>query len=270
MSNATTNANSEYEDDGERLDADLDEPTTATRHRGVFGENYSALRQLGWNGVLRLPPGEKKPPLGAKSKPLYRSLTGYSGVDCDLSELHTIATTTMWDGLGAKGNIAVRAQRGVVVGDATYDQMFLDVDDYAKGEETKTGAATIANIEAKTGVRFPPTCKISSRGPGPSGKYGYLVPAGTKLVPELPDVETVQWSHRYAVCPPSTNPQSGGTVTRAYLNAAPREGHCAGTPIDGMFAPRDCAILPAELVAELALSGGFRDVRSRNEITNAL
>ncbi|MCA1681810.1 MAG: hypothetical protein LC700_01395 [Actinobacteria bacterium] len=97
MSNATTNANSEYEDDGERLDADLDEPTTATRHRGVFGENYSALRQLGWTGVLRLPPGEKKPPLGARSKPLYRSMTGYSGVDCDLSELHTIATTTMWD-----------------------------------------------------------------------------------------------------------------------------------------------------------------------------
>jgi hypothetical protein len=33
-----------YEDDGERLDADLDGPSTATRHRGVFGENYGALR----------------------------------------------------------------------------------------------------------------------------------------------------------------------------------------------------------------------------------
>jgi len=38
MSNATTHANSEFEDDGERLDADLDEPTTATRHQGIFGE----------------------------------------------------------------------------------------------------------------------------------------------------------------------------------------------------------------------------------------
>ena len=250
-----------YEDDGERLDADLDEPTTATRHRGVFGENYSALRQVGWTGVLHLPPGRKTPPPGAKSKPLYRSLTGYSGVDCDLSELHAIATAIIHGSLGARGNIAVRAQRGIVVNGNTYDQMFLDVDDYVKGEETKTGATTIAKTEIKTGVRFPATCKISSRGDGPSGKYGYLIPAGTKLVPELrPDVETVQWFHRYAVCPPSTNPQSGGTTTRAYIDAAPRGGDCAGTPIDGMFAPQDCAILPVELVAELADSGGFRDV----------
>ncbi len=62
-----------YEDDGERLDADLDGPSTATRHRGVFGENYGALRQVGWTGVLALPPGRKTPPPGAKSKPLYRS-----------------------------------------------------------------------------------------------------------------------------------------------------------------------------------------------------
>ncbi len=148
--------NGEYADDGERLDADLDGPATPTRHQGIFGESYGTLRRLGWTGVLRLPPGTKTPPLGAKSKPLYRSLTGYAGVDCDLSELHTIATTTIHGSLGAEGNIAVRAQRGVVVDGTTYDQTFLDVDDYAKGEETKTGAATIAKLEAKAGVRFPP------------------------------------------------------------------------------------------------------------------
>ena len=37
--------------------------------------------------------------------------------------------------------------------------MFLDVDDYVKGEETKTGATTIAKTEVKTGVRFPATCQ---------------------------------------------------------------------------------------------------------------
>ena len=137
-------------DDGIPLDADLDIPNDTPR--GIFADNYGALRKLGWSGVLWLPEGEKSPPLGKDELPLKRSLTGYNGVDCDASELHLLASSTLRKGRtgrgrgysGARGNIAVRAERNVIVDGIAYDLVFLDVDDYVKGDKIKIGAKTVA------------------------------------------------------------------------------------------------------------------------------
>jgi hypothetical protein len=249
----------DFHDDGAPLDADLD--ATDLDPHGIFADNYGPLRNLGWSGVLWLPEGQKKMPLGPKDKPHERSLTGYSGVDCDASELHMIASSTLRRHLsGTRGNVAVRAPQNITLDGVAYDLVFVDVDNYMKGGKIKAGAKTIAEVEAKAGVPFPETCKVTSRGGGVSGKYAYLIPTGEKLVTALTDVELVQWFHRYAVVPPSTNPDSGGTPFRAYTGAAPREGECAGQLIDRMFRPSDAAIMPPELVAQLRDATGFRNV----------
>jgi P4 family phage/plasmid primase-like protien len=249
----------DFHDDGAPLDPDLD--ATDLDPHGIFADNYGPLRNLGWVGVLWLPEGKKAMPLGPKDKPLQRSLTGYAGDDADSSELHLIASSTIRRHLsGARGNIGVRAPRDVIVDGVAYDLVFVDVDDYVKGDKIKTGAKTVTEIEAKTGVPFPLTCKVTSRGDSVSGKYAYLIPAGEKLITALADVELVQWFHRYAVVPPSHNPDSGRSTFRAYTSAAPREGKCGGQPIDGMFRPSDAAIMPLELVAELRDATGFRNV----------
>ncbi len=241
----------DFHDDGAPLDGDLDD----TPQQGIWASNYGKVRALGWI-PLALPEGRKAMPMGKKDAPLRRSLTGYSGVDADASELAEITHAR-----GCNANIATRAPQCVQVGGVIYDLVFVDVDQYMKGGHQKNGADTIVDVERRTGVQFPATCAVGSRGDHDvSKKYGYLIPHGEKLVTELPDVDLVQWFHRYAVIPPSTNPESGGAAFKAYRGVAPRVEDCGAEPIEGMFAPQECAILPPELLAELRDDKGFVNV----------
>jgi hypothetical protein len=137
----------------------------------------------GWPGIIPIPPGPKKAP------PPER-FTGDDGIDTDPEQLARWAT----NGWG-EYEIALRMPR-VVLG--------LDIDDYVKGGKTKTGAATLAECEAKWGP-LPPTWCSTARGtddgPGPSHIRVYRVPPG-RYVQNLPSIEIIQHRHRYMLVEP--------------------------------------------------------------------
>jgi hypothetical protein len=97
----------------------------------------------------------------------------------------------------------------------------LDVDAYG----VKRGDKALAALVAELGP-LPPTWRSSSRGTGqaqglsglaPSGIYVYRVPAGSYFKGEAaPAIEIIQYTHRYMVVWPSTNPDNHGERYRWY------------------------------------------------------
>lgn len=199
-----------------------------------FGSSWEAWAvQKGWPAFV-LPAGRKTPPPSG--------YTGYHGIVASYADLYA------WAEDSPGGNIAIRMPRGVTIDGEEFWVVGIDVDAYVKGGNTKTGDQTLARWEAETGVKFPDTYRITSRGQdNPSGKRLYRVPAGTYLRTAEGDVDLLQFHHRYAVTAPSRNDDSGGTVTRLYDDRT-------GTEIvhlDDIPQPQDLPELPAALVEYL-------------------
>lgn len=143
--------------------------------KGPFARAYAEYRAAGWLGTLRLPKLSKSPvPTG---------FTGDKGEWPEDSRLHG------WSHESAT-NIGLRVPDDVIA---------IDVDQY----DDKKGAEQLEELEKKWGA-LPPTWMSSARGFGPSGKRFYRVPAGVHWPTDpAPDIEVIQFRHRYAVVWPS-------------------------------------------------------------------
>jgi len=95
----------------------------------------------------------------------------------------------------AGANVALRADGWIGI----------DVDAY----DGKIGDKTLAALEAELG-ELPVTISSTSRGQGqPSRIWFYRVPRGMHFVHNFPDLEVIQYGHRYAVVAPSIHPETG-------------------------------------------------------------
>ena len=137
--------------------------------------------QLGWSGILPLPPHRKSPPP-----------EGWTGWDGDWP---SYADVFAWSEERPTANVGLRMPTTV---------LGIDVDDYG----SKHGGRTLAECEAKWGP-LPPTWRSSSRDDPISGIRFFTVPEGIEWPGVLPggDVETVHFGHRYAVVAPSIHPE---------------------------------------------------------------
>ena len=152
--------------------------------------------EAGWPGPLPLPVQAKREP-----PPGY---TGAEGIYPSRADVQDWA-----DNGKGHGNIALRLPDDVIG---------VDVDMY----DGKQGRATLAQLEAKWGP-LPDTWVSSSRDDG-SGIRLYRVPAGMKW-PSVagPDIEIIQYGHRYAMVWPSVHP-NGGTYRWMTLDGLTLDG----------------------------------------------
>ncbi|AXB47293.1 hypothetical protein A4R43_36610 [Amycolatopsis albispora] len=190
----------------------------------------------GWPGQIPLPTGRKAPvPTG---------VTGYEGQDWPLDKVRRKMKRHGFD------NLAVRMPRG-----EQFDVIAIDIDDYEHGGKVKTGGQTIKKLERTLGtLPLQRTWKITSRGDDAiSGKYLFRVPAGTKLVTRLPDVEIIQWFHRYVMTYPSTNGDDGGRPVRLWSPGSDRR------LVEVLPPPSKLPKLPEAWVQHLADGAGFRE-----------
>jgi hypothetical protein len=188
---------------------------------GPYAENFQPLWDSGIRRIVPLPPGRKSPP--------PRGYTGTHGIRPSYADFMA------WAEDQPNANIAIVMEPG---------QVAIDVDAYVKHGKAKIGDQTIAKLEARTGVKLPPTWKISSRGEGISGKYLYRLPdPEIVLCGSLPDVEIIQSHHRYVVAPLSINSDDGGRTVLLY---GPD-----GKLTDRFPPPDEWPLLPSEIVAEL-------------------
>lgn len=171
----------------------IERPRWVTDYLGVAPDGQEpekdpvaeAYAGRGWLDVFPLPAGQKAPP------PV--GLTGGVGMWTD-DQRAALA-------FAKGGNYGLRAPAGVIA---------IDVDHYTKGATEKSGARTIAELEAKLGA-LPPTWRTSSRGAdNPSGQRWFRVPALRHYESSAGrDVEVIHRHHRYAVIPPSNHPEGG-------------------------------------------------------------
>ncbi|MEU9641320.1 bifunctional DNA primase/polymerase [Streptomyces sp. NPDC048188] len=147
--------------------------------------------EAGWTGVF--------PVVRSTKLPALKNVTGRDGIQSQPGQYDAPHM------LAAHGacNLGVRLPRGVVG---------IDVDDY----DGKTGAATLAKLEAELGA-LPPTFTSTARGDGPSRIRFYRVPedCGELAVSAGADIDVIQHHHRYAVVWPSVHPKTG-TAYRWY------------------------------------------------------
>jgi hypothetical protein len=110
----------------------------------------------------------------------------------------------------SRSNIGIRVPDGVIG---------IDVDAYSG----KKGAASFGDLVEKFGP-LTPTWTLSARADGLSGIRFYRVPSGRQWPGELaPDIQIIQFRHRYAVAWPSIHPK----IRKMYRWYPP------GAPIDG-------------------------------------
>jgi putative DNA primase/helicase len=139
-------------------------------------------RKAGWKGALPLPSGSKAPvPAG---------FTGVSGGWPDADQIKSWAR-----GKFKEGNLGLRMPEDVIG---------LDID---QGYHGKQGMSTIEALEAKWG-KLPATFTSGSREVG--GIRYFRVPKEHNLPGQAgPDVEIIQFHHRYSVVWPSIHPETG-------------------------------------------------------------
>lgn len=164
------------------------EATNEPNQLGTADDNYApvgysaaamAYREAGWQGVLPLKSGAKKPHLAG--------FTGNNGVWPSDSQIQ------LWTECFPRGNLALRLP-GDVIG--------IDVDAY-KPE----GAQTIFDATERLG-ELPATWYSSSRDDGRSGIYLYRVPEGRQWKSVLgAGVEVVKRTHRIVLAWPSIHPE---------------------------------------------------------------
>jgi hypothetical protein len=163
--------------------------------RAPFRQYAMEYLQRGWL-PLPLPPGEKSPPpVGFTGH--YRSPTAD-----DIEEWLTTEPE--------RCNIGLRLPDGIIG---------IDVDAYGG----KLGGATLGDLVTRWGP-LPDTWTLSARCDGLSGIRFYRVPVGKSWPGEVgPDIQVIQYRHRYAVAFPSIHPK----LKKKYQWYAP------GSPIDG-------------------------------------
>lgn len=143
---------------------------------GPFASSHLDYAAAGWRGTLKLPRLAKSPvPIG---------LTGKNGGWPDKKALHAWSHDN-----GA--NIGLRVPEEILV---------IDVDQY----DDKTGADQLEALEVEWG-KLPATWISTSRGlASRSGKRFFRVPAGKHWPTDpAPNIEALQFGHRYAVVWPS-------------------------------------------------------------------
>lgn len=150
-------------------------------------------------------------PAGAKYPP-PAGFTGADGHDPSHDDVMRWATSPH--------NVAIRLPSHVIG---------IDVDAY----DDKTGAATLADLEAQHGP-LPPTVLVSSRDDGISGIRLFRLPTG---IPQehmrtgWPGIEIIRRNHRYVMAPPSVHP-SGRTYLA--IDQASGEILAAIPPAEGL------------------------------------
>jgi len=199
---------------------------------GPYGASALAYWSAGWQGVLPLPAGRKWPPP-----------PGWTGYDGEYPS-HADVQTWLDDERTAGGNVALRLPR---------DVLGLDVDAYPG----KAGGRTLVDLTERLGP-LPPTWSTTARDDGVSGIRLYRVTGsavGGHWKGEAgPGIEVIAWGHRYAIVPPSVNPDAAG---------APYRWRMAGTvgPAEIDRAPQhpgELPELPAAWVAYLLIPGERR------------
>ena len=145
----------------------------------VYAAALESYYQLGWNGILPLPVGQKSPP--------PEGFTGWTGDWPSYADLYA------WAEERPGANVGLRMPEHVIG---------IDVDNYS----TKTGGTTLAAKEAEWGT-LPPTWRSTSRDDGVSGIRFYSIPTGLEWVTGLPSIELIHFGHRYAVVAPSIHPE---------------------------------------------------------------
>lgn len=156
----------------------------------IYGAAAQDYWNLGWRGVLPLPPKMKKwPPKG---------YTGYEAQEPKYADVHA------WTEDHPEGNLALHLPHGVIG---------LDVDAYG----AKTGEATFIEALNRWGA-LPPTVRSTSRADGVSGIRLYRVQPEIQLRTEIKfpeqnvaNIEVIQFSHRYVVSFPSIHPDTKAT-----------------------------------------------------------
>jgi P4 family phage/plasmid primase-like protien len=154
----------------------------------IYGRYAAEYLRKGYS-PLPLPKGKKKwPPKG---------YTGPEGIMAPGPDVY------QWAELHPEGNIALRVPMNVIG---------IDVDDYG----AKTGATSMKRAVELLG-KLPVIGRLTSRYEEDkvSGIRFFRIPAGTKVVAQFssadlgPDVEIIQYHHRYAVGPGSIHPDTG-------------------------------------------------------------
>jgi hypothetical protein len=168
----------------------------------MSAEDARAVLAAGWNPV----------PLPANSKEMaLKGITGYRGRYLDASDI---------DAYDWSGNMALRLAPDVVG---------IDLDVYNGGD------ITLTELEMAYG-KLPPAPYSTSRDDGSRIAY-YRVPVGTTLRTKPgKGIEMIQFFHRYATCPPSTNPHNMGRPYRYFGDAK--------EPIDMLPNPGELPELP--------------------------
>lgn len=196
------------------------EPDTA----GVYGAHARGYLNAGWQGVLPLPPQQKKP-----------VPTGFTGRGGEWPGGPDIWT---WMEDHPNGNIALRLPEHVIG---------IDVDAYPG----KPGALTLANTEHRHG-KLPATWRTTSRDDGVSGIRLFTIPEGLEWPNEVgPGIEIIRYAHRYAIVWPSTHPDTGSTYRWVDPNGI--------TQIGNIPTVDDLPALPQAWVEHL--TGGREDTR---------
>lgn len=204
--------------------------------RGPFARSYQAYRDAGWQGTLRLPKLSKSPvPTG---------FTGDDGEWPDDEQLHG------WSHESST-NIGIRVPRNVIA---------IDVDQY----DDKHGAEQLAELETKWGP-LPATWSSSARGEGPSGKRFYRVPEGIDWPEGLgPDIEIIQFRHRYAVVWPSeVKDKTNADVIRTEAWYTP-----SGKVADDIPSPTNLAELPETWVNGLKSFVSTKATTTEDDLPN--
>jgi hypothetical protein len=155
---------------------------TATEFDIGFVEAFDLYRASGWARSFPLPVRKKDPPP-----------VGITGRDGEAPSFQTVAAfrRSPWN-----SNLGIAMPQ---------DLIGVDIDQYGD----KRGAEHLAALEERLGICLPPTVRSTSRGPDNlSGIYLYRVPPGLDWKGELcPDVEIINWHHRYAIVWPSVHPE---------------------------------------------------------------
>jgi len=187
----------------------------------VYASACADYYLAGWTCVIPVPPEAKFPPPGG--------FTGAGGRDTTPEDI------AGWAEQLPGYSIALRMPDGVIG---------IDVDEYAKGETVKHGAATVTGAEGEWGA-LPPTCSSTARGQDqPSRILFYRVPAGRYASQLGPDVEIIQRHHRYAVVAPSPHSATGTPYQWYGPDGSPLGGKVPG--------PGELAALPEAWIQGLA------------------
>ncbi|MFF2551837.1 AAA family ATPase [Nocardia sp. NPDC058058] len=223
----------------------------------IYGRAAHEYWNLGWRGVIPIPPRRKIPPPDG--------YTGNAGIMPSYPDIQA------WCEDKPDWNLALRLPRGMVG---------IDVDDY----DEKNGAATLAEAESRWGP-LPNTWISTARTEGVSGIRLFAIPENVRLRdrinfgPELGDIEICQFHHRFVMAWPSIH-KTGNEYswrregTAAGLDLLPGWSTIPELPVrwmDALRVPEPLVSVQADVQAVLAnLPQGYMSVSVERSLHKAL